>query len=141
MKAEDWVHFFGHRAITARHKTTFEITKDEWLTPRGDCIVGVKADKACADLDERLKELLRTEGCRVELEFLVGGERFVVHAKGSPRLTLRDRRDMVVRKSSFVCDRTLAIGADGAASDFPRSIVSKLRDEKAKGLLVVRAYV
>lgn len=141
MRVEDKVHFFGHRFITSRHGTTFEITKAEELTPKGDCVIGVRADKACVDLDERLKSLLRTEGCRVEFEFLVGGERFFVHAYGSPRLTLIDPKDIVVRKSSFICGRTLAIRADKAAADFPRSMISKLKEEKAKGVMVVRADV
>ena len=35
---------YGHENITARHKTTLEFIKDEDLSLKGDCIVGVRAD-------------------------------------------------------------------------------------------------
>ncbi|MFX0070300.1 MAG: DUF371 domain-containing protein, partial [Candidatus Hermodarchaeota archaeon] len=38
---------------------TLEITKDAHLTDRGDCIVAVKADKACLDLSKEFKEAAR----------------------------------------------------------------------------------
>ncbi|HIP58595.1 MAG TPA: DUF371 domain-containing protein, partial [Archaeoglobus profundus] len=31
---------WGHPNITAKHRTTLEITKDEELSIRGDCIIG-----------------------------------------------------------------------------------------------------
>lgn len=40
------VRFMGHRNITAKHRTTLEITKDEEITRKADCIIGVRADKA-----------------------------------------------------------------------------------------------
>ncbi len=48
-------------------------------------------------------------------------------AWGHPSLTFKDPSDMVVRKSSFVCDRTLAVGADKAAVDLGRELVDELR--------------
>ena len=132
---------YGHELIRATHRTTFEITKDEDLTPRGDCIIAVKADKSVVDLSRRFRELARKPNAEITIIIECEGEKEIVKASGDPRLTYTHMRDLVVRKSTYICDRTLAIGADGAASDFPRSIVSKLRDEKAKGLLVVRAYV
>jgi hypothetical protein len=50
-----------------------------------------------------------------------------VRACGSALLTLSHATDIVVRKSSFISDRTLAIGADKAACDFSRKLVRKLR--------------
>ena len=37
---------------------------------------------------------------------------------------------MVIRKSSYICNRTLAIKADKAAADLSRSLVEKLRKPK-----------
>ncbi|MHA2386933.1 MAG: DUF371 domain-containing protein, partial [Candidatus Thorarchaeota archaeon] len=48
--------------------------------------------------------------------------------RGDPGLTYLDAVSMVARKSSFVCDRTLMVGADKAASDLDRSFVNALRD-------------
>ncbi|MEM3095074.1 MAG: DUF371 domain-containing protein, partial [Nitrososphaera sp.] len=47
---QDEVIFYGHPNVQSLHGKTVEITKDEHLTLRGDCIIGVRASKACADL-------------------------------------------------------------------------------------------
>ena len=51
----------GHRNIRALHPTTFELTKDEEVTERGDCIIGVGLDKAVADLDPHFKNVIRND--------------------------------------------------------------------------------
>jgi len=33
----------------------------------------------------------------------------------------------VIRKSGYICGRTVAVGADKAASDFSRKLVEKMR--------------
>jgi hypothetical protein len=57
---QDEVTFYGHPNIRSRHAKTIEITKDEHLTARGDCIVGVRANKACADFDESFKRRIKS---------------------------------------------------------------------------------
>ena len=37
---------------------------------------------------------------------------------------------MVIRKSDYVCERTLAVGADKAANDLSRALVEKLKNPK-----------
>ena len=49
---------YGHPNITAKHKTTLEFTKDENLSLRGDCIVGVKADFSLSEIKKFIKSLL-----------------------------------------------------------------------------------
>ncbi|MBI4257384.1 MAG: DUF371 domain-containing protein, partial [Thaumarchaeota archaeon] len=49
--AETIISFSGDPNITATHEKTFEITKDSAIYGKGDCIIGVAASKACADLD------------------------------------------------------------------------------------------
>ncbi|MFX1265712.1 MAG: DUF371 domain-containing protein, partial [Promethearchaeota archaeon] len=36
---------YGHANVTGSHQTTVEITSESTLTPRGTCIVGIRADK------------------------------------------------------------------------------------------------
>ncbi|MGA7043503.1 MAG: DUF371 domain-containing protein, partial [Nitrososphaeraceae archaeon] len=48
--AQDEVIFYGHANIRSVHPRTIEITKDPNLTLRGDCIVGISANKSCSDL-------------------------------------------------------------------------------------------
>lgn len=116
----------GHENVLSTHRTTIEITKEAELTLAGDCIVGVGADKGMLDLSEEFKERLKSE-CEVEIVFECGGVKDVVHARGSPKLVLDHPSDMVIRKSDYICGRTLAVGADKASIDLKRELVEKLK--------------
>ena len=65
-----------------------------------------------------------------------------VKAKGSPQLQFTHPTDLVVRKSDYVCSRTLAIRADKAAVDFSREFVDKLKNpnQTVKVTLTVEPY-
>jgi hypothetical protein len=121
----------GHPMIKATHPTTLMITKDREVGPHGDCIVAVAADKAVADLDRALKGSIRA-GRPVKVTFKVGDAVVAVSGSGHPNLTLDHKTDIVIRKSAYKCGRTLAIGANKAAADLPRDIVSRLRDPLSK---------
>lgn len=95
------------------------------------------ASKACADLERTTKEALRTQGLAISLKVRVEGAEFALQAEGDPRLTLSSEKDMVIRKSRFVSERTLAVAADHAARDIPRSLVKLLKDPGAAGVLEV----
>ncbi len=126
--------------VRSLHPTTIEVTTEGHLTPRGDCIIGVSASSGCAELDERLKDAIRRRGSRVALKIVVGSEAFSIWAQGSPGLQLSDEHDIVVRKSDFVSDRTLAVRASAAAADIPRTIVSRLRDPDSAGSLRIEVF-
>jgi hypothetical protein len=131
---QDEVMFYGHPNVQSLHAKTIEITKSEHLTLRGDCIVGVRASKACADLDELLRRKLMAKNSVVRIEILVGSESFTIEGKGDDRLSLQNPHDIVIRKTSFVCPRTMSVGCDKASSDVPRKIVKMLQDREAKGI-------
>jgi hypothetical protein len=133
----DKVSFHGHPNVSALHPTTIEITMDEHLTERGDCIIGTGANKGCADLHEELKDALKTNGTNVRIRILVEPYTFEVHAKGDSRLTLSNRSDMVIRRSNFISDRTVSVNASHAAVDIPRPIVERLKDELQIGILEI----
>ncbi|MEM2865990.1 MAG: DUF371 domain-containing protein [Candidatus Hadarchaeales archaeon] len=126
MKKRERVRARGHPLLTALHPTTLMITREEEAGPRGDCIVAVGADKSVRDLGRELKEGIR-EGGKVVVRMEVGGLVEEVRAWGHPSLALDHPTDMVVRKSSFVCGRTLAVRADRAAADLSRGFVGLLR--------------
>ena len=117
----------GHRNVTAKHKTTFQITKDKEISKRADCVIGVSADKALADLKEVTKAALRHDGSKVRLLLCAGDTCEVVTGLGSTELKYSDDRDMVVRKSGFISGRTLMIRADRAAVDLDRRMIEKLK--------------
>jgi len=120
----------GHKNVKATHKSTFEITKDEELSDRGDCIIAVSADKGLFDLKPEFKELLRIENARLTIVIDAGGVAEIVKAFGSPRLSLSHPTDIVVRKSDYICHRTLAVKADKAACDLSRVLVERLKNPK-----------
>jgi len=117
----------GHPRIKARHPTTLMITKDEEVGPKGDCIVAVGADKSAKDLGETMKQAIRA-GHKVRVTLKVGDIAEVIHGLGHPALSLKHPTDIVIRKSRFMCGRTLAIEADKAAGDLSRTFVAGLRD-------------
>ena len=132
------VPFRGHPNIRSTHRTTTEITTDDALSVRGDCIVGVSAGCGCAGLPEDMKAALRDPHARVRVTILVGGREFVITGRGDPGLALEHPTDMVIRKSAFTCPRTLAVGCDAASIDIPREMIMDLR-AGAEGVLRVAA--
>jgi uncharacterized protein len=131
---QDQVTFYGHPNIRSLHAKTIEITKDEHLTPRGDCIIGIKADKACADLDESLKHRLKSNSSVIKIEIMVGDESFLISGSGDERLSMLSAHDIVIRKTNFVCPRTMSVLCDKASSDMPRKLVKMLQDQETKGI-------
>jgi uncharacterized protein len=127
----------GHRMVRAVHPTTIELTRDKDLTERGDCIIGVRADKGCSGLSGQVRKALRTDGAAVKITIEVDGMSATFSAAGDSRLTLIDPHEMVIRKSSFISDRTLVVGSDWAAKDVPRSLVERLKDPEARGTMVL----
>ncbi|MEM3626521.1 MAG: DUF371 domain-containing protein [Candidatus Bathyarchaeia archaeon] len=120
----------GHKNIQAKHRTTLEITKESELSKRGDCIIAVSANKAIVDLNDEFKKILRRENAKITVLIEVEGITEVIQALGSPKLILVHPRDIVIRKSNYICNRTLAIYADKAACDLSRSIVRKLQNPR-----------
>ncbi|OYT40505.1 MAG: hypothetical protein B6U86_03865 [Candidatus Altiarchaeales archaeon ex4484_43] len=118
----------GHRNVTARHKTTLEITKEDHLTPRGDCIIAISADRSLSELSRRFRGALKSQKAKLEITLSCSNLTEKITACGDPNLTLRHPTDMVIRKSSFICERTLAIKANKAAIDLNREFVKKLRE-------------
>jgi len=131
------VAFRGHEMVRAFHPTTIEVTTEEELTARGDCIIGVGADKGCAQLGNAVKTGIRTVGARVRIRIIVGGLQFVVSARGNPGLELTSPHEMVVRRSSFLSDRTVAVHADFAACDIPRPMIRLLTNPQTVGRLEI----
>ena len=123
---------FGHTNIEAVHPSTLMFTKEKHVSNTGDCIVGVAADKAVADLSQKFKKTLRNANAELAIIIDAGGLTSQINAYGSPKLILTNLTDIVVRKSDYVSDRTLAIKADKSSNDLPRELVEKLKNPKQK---------
>ena len=135
MKIE--IPFRGHKNILSLHEKTLEITKESDLTINGDCIVGINADLACRDLPEDFKKNVMSDDAKITFTIKAGKHSFSIHGNGSKKLTLKHPKDIVLRKSAFVCTRTLAIKCDKASSDMPREMIHVLQNPKIIGKMII----
>ena len=124
------IRALGHANIQATHPTTLMFTKDKRLTQTGDCVTAVAADKATADLSEEFKEKLKNPNAKLTILIEADGIKEQINASGSPKLILSHPTDIVVRKSGYICNRTLEINADKASKDLPRALLEKLKDPR-----------
>ena len=131
------IPFYGHENVRALHPRTIEITTEPDLTVQGDCIIGVSAKCGCKDIPKKLKKKLRDKRSKITLSIQVNNEIFQVSGNGSQDLILEHPHDIVIRKSKFLCPRTLAINCDKASDEIPRKIIKMLQSPKTKGLFVI----
>ncbi len=139
MKMEETIIAYGHENILATNRTTLEITRETRLTLKGDCIIAIAADKAINDLSQKFRDLLRNDKAKLSILIEAGREKDIVNAVGNSQMVLRHPTDMVIRKSSYICRRTLAIQADKAACDLSRRFVEKLKNPKQKVKITLTA--
>ena len=125
---EESIVAFGHKNIQATHLSTLMFTKDENLSNNGNCIICVSADKAVADLSQKFKNALKKPNAKLTLIIKVGDLAEQIKASGSSELLFTHKTDMVIRKSDYISDRTLAIHADKSSNDLSRALVEKLKN-------------
>ncbi|MEM0217286.1 MAG: DUF371 domain-containing protein [Candidatus Nezhaarchaeales archaeon] len=118
---------WGHRNIRAMHRTTLEITKEEHMTPRGDCIVAVRSEKSVSDLGQELKQAIRHNNAKITLLLRTLDVEDVITGFGSEKLPLTSKLSLVCRRSDYICPRTLMIKCDKAAIDVNRELINCLR--------------
>jgi uncharacterized protein len=134
---EDEVVFHGHPNIRSLHLRAIEVTKNPNLTLRGDCIIGVRANKACKDLNPSLQRLLKKDVSVVRLSIITGNLIYRLNGFGNSRIMLLDDQDIVIRKTNFICSRTLCVNSDKASLDIPREIIRSLQDPETRAILSI----
>jgi hypothetical protein len=122
------IHAEGHGNVSATHASTFEVTTDDYLTPAGDCILAIGADRAPADFDPGFAAACRDADARLVATIRAGGHEATVEGRGHSELSLDSDRSAVVRTSGYVDDRTVMVGADAAAASLDRDLVAALAD-------------
>ena len=131
------IPFSGHKNILSLHQKTIEITKDEELTSNGDCIVGVSANISCIVLPKKMKKKIQNPKTKITFSIMADGRKFTIQGNGSKKLSLKHTKDIVLRKSTFTCSRTVAINCDKASSDIPRDFVKILQNPKIRGNMTI----
>lgn len=117
---------YGHHNVLAAHPTTLEFTTEDFLTLRGDCILGINAvfQKPEWTTPQKIKITITVDEITDELE-----------AVYNPHFS--STTAMVIRKSSYVDARTFAIHATKAAKDIKREIVKKLKDPMKRVEMII----
>ncbi|MGA7042044.1 MAG: DUF371 domain-containing protein, partial [Nitrososphaeraceae archaeon] len=89
---------------------------------------------SCSDLSQILQRLLKADSSIANIEIMAGNTSFKVSGHGSRGLLLSNSNDIVIRKSNFICPRTMSIGCDRASSDIPREMILSLQNPETKGI-------
>ena len=108
---------YGHENILGKHKSTIEFIKDDFLSKKGDCILGIKLSEVPSALSGKISISLKV-GDLVDEIHCVANENF------------KHSNEFVIRKSDFLDDRTFGINADKAACDIKREIIEELKKGK-----------
>lgn len=122
---------FGHPNILGTHFTTFEFTTENFLTPRGNCIIGINATKSANDLSEKLKEYIKS-GKKVGIFLRAGPYWDNIIGFGNSNLSLSNKISMVFRRSEFRSDRTVLIGCSKVSIEIDRNLITFLQDPSHK---------
>jgi hypothetical protein len=132
MTLREVVRARGHENVSAEHASTFEVTTDDFLTPAGDCILAIEADRTPADFDPEFVEACRDPAATITATVVVedgdGTYEDSVTGRGDPELSFESERSAVGRTSDYVDDRTVMLGAEFAAEGFDRDLVDALAD-------------
>ena len=112
---------YGHPNIRGTHKNTMEFTKEEHLTPDGDCIIGVKADFDTAKLTEFVRKHKRAK-----ITLTANNVKDEFEANLNPEFS--DEKEVVIRIGEHVSPRTFAVRADKAAKHLKRELINELKN-------------
>jgi hypothetical protein len=126
MEAQEIIRCRGHPLVLGTHPTTFEVTSEDHLTKNGNCIIGIAADKGCAGLTPAFKTVLAHDDAVLVTRLACKGIVAEVRSTGSSKFALDHPTDMVWRKSTFVCGRTIGILSDRVALTLPRELMENL---------------
>lgn len=127
----------GHENVLSLHKSTFEITKDKDLSLAGDCIIGLDIDKSMEDFPDEFKEKLANDDTKVIVELRTPNASDTIEGYGHHDLTLSHPTDIVCRKSTFVCSRTLMIKSNKAAIDLNRDLIKDLANSESMEVNII----
>lgn len=120
---------YGHENILSKHKTTLEFTKDDDLSLKGDCIIGIKANFSLPLLKKFIEKL---NDKRITITIKNNKENDVEKINAEINPSFNSDKNIVIRKSDFIDERTFAINADKAAVELNRELINFLKEKKNK---------
>jgi len=127
---------FGHPNILAAHKTTLEFTKDEDVTSKGNCIIGVKSDFAL----EKIKDFIKNcKNRKIAIIIKAASKNAISSEKINAEINpnFNHDKELVIRKTDFVSERTLGIKANKAAFELEKGLIDYLKERNSKITVII----
>ena len=137
---------YGHQNITAKHKTTLEFTKDKDVTLNGDCIIGVNADFSLKKIKKFIEnkinankkiQLKNDSINEIPVKIIIKINKLKEEINGFLNPDFDDDKEVVIRKTNFISERTFAVKADKAAADLSRDLAEFLKEGKKKIKVII----
>jgi hypothetical protein len=133
----DKIKAYGHYNLLCTHETTIEITKEKYLTRKGDCILGIKASKACNDLNENLKLSIR-KGNKIKVIIQSENSTDSFIGFGDKNLELTHKKDLVFRKSDYISNRTALIKCSKSSKDLSRKLINEIKSSEKEFYIIFK---
>lgn len=111
---------YGNAQIEGTNKHFFEIIQAASVIPKGDCVVGTRANydaeaiKALLQVANKLRIILKTKDWEEVVNAL-------------PNKSFLPGPELVIRKTDQTTPGTIAINADKAAADFSKEFVEAIK--------------
>ena len=127
---------YGHPNILGTHKTTLEFTKDNELSLKGDCIVGVKADFELKEIKQFIK---KSKNKKISITFKTISKNKKIKETILSELNPNffNDKELVIRKTDFISERTFAIKANKAASELNRRLIEFLNKTENRITIII----
>ncbi len=128
-------HAYGHPNILGTHKKTFEFTKGEDVTLKGNCIIGVNAD---FKLDELKRFIESSKSGKIKITIKaeiadIGKEEVFAELNKE----FKSGHELVFRKTAFSSDRTLGMRSNKASFDFSREFMRYSRKKENRITVII----
>ena len=130
---------YGHPNILATHKTTLEFTKDKEISSKGDCIVGVNANFELKKLKQFIKNL-NNKKISITIKTITKNKKYKkILEKISAELntSFDSNKEIVIRKTNFISERTFAINSNKAAFDLNKDLIKFLKEKKNRINIII----
>ena len=89
------------------------------------------------ELPAEMKNAIKNEATQIQIILETENFKDKITGFGHPALTLDHPTDMVCRKSSYTCSRTLMIHADKAAVDLNPDLIEDLKSGKTLKVTII----
>ncbi|WP_292319429.1 DUF371 domain-containing protein [Caldisphaera sp.] len=117
---------YGHENVRATHRSTIEITKDNFLTTRGDCIIGIRSEASTKDFPQWLVEDIKN-GSKIFVVFCTNNYCDSLIGYGDKDLILSHENKIIFRKSNYIEPATALIRSNKAAIDLSRKLIDDIK--------------